>query len=276
MFLRGIAVLTALSGFVSAQLFNMGLSDPCNKAMGQMVIGPAGACLNTAGLINVLTTPSVQSWVGPFDNYLLTTCSQPACTNDTISNAISGLKDGCSSDLAAKGWSADDVTSFLLGLIIYYKSTREVMCLRDTADVSGQKMCITTTLSNVENMLGQPLNIGTLVAQLPTVLRSHSINIPKNISCTACTQGAYTLARPNLPSAESVQAWDNFWVNQCGENFISGTLPTSIAQTANETTATPEPSASQGAALAIRVPPFGALFASLALTVVAFVATLRG
>ncbi|KAF8595701.1 hypothetical protein BDV93DRAFT_611287 [Ceratobasidium sp. AG-I] len=277
MFFFGIAALTAISSVVSAQInLGFGLSDSCNKALGQLVIGPAATCLNTVGLINVLTTPSTQSWVEPFDKYLTTTCSQPACTLDTISTAISGLKDGCSGDLAAKGWSADDVASMMTSWKNYYPPTRQVMCLRDTADMSGQKLCITTTLSNQEAMLGQPLNIGTLVANLPTILHSHSINIPKNISCTACTQGAYTLARPNLPSAESVQAWDNFWVNQCGENFISGTLPTSIAQTANETTATPEPSASQGAALAIRVPPFGALFASLALTVVAFVATLRG
>lgn len=58
--------------------------------------------------------------------------------------------------------------------------------------------------------------------------------------------------------------------------FAGGTLPSSIAQTANETTATPEPSAAQGAALAAGIPPLGALFGSLALTMGALVTMLRG
>lgn len=35
-----------------------------------------------------------------------------------------------------------------------------------------QKLCITTTLCNVQAMLGQPLNIGTLVADTPRILSS--------------------------------------------------------------------------------------------------------
>jgi len=274
--LKTIALI-AFSNLVSAQMFSiLNLSDSCNKAMGQLVIGPAASCLNTAGMINVLTTPSTQSWVSPFNNYLTVLCSQPACTNDTISTAISGLKDGCSSDLAAKGWSADDIATDLGQASRYYPSVREVLCLRDITDESSQDLCMTTTLSNEEAMLGQPLNIGTFIAHLPSILSSHTIDLPKNISCTRCTQGAYTVARPNLPSSESVQAWDNFWINQCGEDFISGTLPPSIAQTANQTTATPVPSTSQSAALATEIPPLGALFASLALTVGAMVTMLRG
>ena len=60
------------------------------------------------------------------------------------------------------------------------------------------------------------------------------------------------------------------------DSFAGGTLPTSIAQTANETTATPEPSAAHSAALTVEIPPLGALFASLTLTVGALVTMLRG
>ncbi|KAG8740228.1 hypothetical protein FRC10_004568 [Ceratobasidium sp. 414] len=156
----------------AAQFSNiLGLSDPCNKALGQLFMGgPAANCLNTLGLLNVITTPSGQSWVGPFDSYLTATCSQPACANDTISAAIASLKDGCASDLAAKNWSPDDISTILTKASGYYPATREVMCLRDTG--YNQALCITTTLSKIEAMVGQPLNIGTLVAETPGVLRS--------------------------------------------------------------------------------------------------------
>jgi hypothetical protein len=48
------------------------------------------------------------------------------------------------------------------------KTTLLTLCL----STGNQKLCITTTLSNEEAMLGQPLNIGTFVANLPTILSS--------------------------------------------------------------------------------------------------------
>ncbi|CAE6459658.1 unnamed protein product [Rhizoctonia solani] len=265
----------ALAGVSSAQLTGiLGLSDSCNKALGQLAIGPAGNCLNAIGLINVLTTPSGQSWVGPFDNYLTTTCSQPACPVDILSMTIAGLKEGCATDLAEKGWSADDLESILGQGAKYYPSVREVLCLRSTGQ--GQGLCITTTLTDMQNIIGEPLNIGTLVAKTPQALTSHTLDIPKNISCTPCTQGAYTIARPNLPSSESVKAWDNFWVNQCGEQFISGTLPASVAQTANETTVTTTPEQSNAAPSLPNLPSFAAVSASLAITIFSAVRVLQG
>ncbi|ELU37051.1 hypothetical protein AG1IA_08925 [Rhizoctonia solani AG-1 IA] len=235
------------------------LSDSCNKAMGQMAIGPAGNCLNTIGLINVLTTPSGQSWVGPFDNYL----------TEILSMTIASLKEGCATDLAEKGWSTDDLESVL-----------DLVRLRESCSLSfstgaGQNLCITTTLTEIQDMMGAPLNIGTLVAKTPQAL-GHSLDIPKNISCTPCTQGAYTIARPNLPSSDSVKAWDNFWINQCGEQFISGTLPASVAQTANGTTATttPEPS-SNNTPLRLNLPSLSAVSASLVVAVFSAVRVLQ-
>ncbi|KAG8742335.1 hypothetical protein FRC12_015391 [Ceratobasidium sp. 428] len=270
-----ILFLFAFTSFVAAQMVDiLGLSDSCNQALGQLFVGgPAANCLNTLGLLNVLTTPSGQSWVGPFDSYLAATCGQPACTNDTFSAAIASLRNGCQSDLAAKGWLPDIIASFFEKLALYYLSVREAMCLRDTGN--DQKLCITTTLNNTEAMVGQSLNIGTLIAEMPGVLRNHNLSIPANISCTPCTQGAYTIARPQLPSESSVQAWDNFWINQCGENFISGTLPTSIAQTANPNTTTETPLPSQSAAaLSTELPPLGLLLGSLALIGGSMLATL--
>ncbi|CAE6353576.1 unnamed protein product [Rhizoctonia solani] len=267
-----IFITTLVSASVSfAQLSGiLGLSDSCNKAMGQLAIGPSANCLNTMGLINVLTTPSGQSWIGPFDSYLTTTCSKPACSLDTLSTTIESLKEGCATDLAQKGWSADDLDK---ARAKYYPSVREVLCLRSTGQ--GQGLCITTTLTDLQDMTGEPLNIGTLVAKTPTVLTTHSIDIPKNISCTPCTQGAYTIARPNLPSSESVKAWDAFWTNQCGENFISGTLPTSVAQTANGTTVTVTPEQSNAAALTLNLPSLAAVSASLAVAFFSGIRVLR-
>ncbi|CAE6409441.1 unnamed protein product [Rhizoctonia solani] len=261
---QSVVFSTLISASLSlAQLTGiLGLSDSCNKAMGQLAIGPSANCLNSMGLINVLTTPSGQSWVGPFDTYLTQTCSQPACPVDILSMTIASLKEGCATDLAEKGWSADDLEKILGQGANYYPSVREVLCLRSTQ--VGQGLCITTTLTDIQDMLSAPLNIGTLVSKTPTVLNSHSIDIPKNISCTPCTQGAYTIARPNLPSSESVQAWDKFWTNQCGEQFISGTLPTTVAQTANETTATTTAEQSNAAAFTPNLPSLAAVAASFA------------
>ncbi|CAE6432686.1 unnamed protein product [Rhizoctonia solani] len=249
-----IVFSTLVSASVSlAQLTGiLGLSDSCNKAMGQLAIGPSANCLNTMGLINVLTTPSTQSWVGPFDNYLTTTCSKPACPVDILSTTITSLKQG--------SWDKEPTTIPLF----------ERSCVSE-----GQGLCITTTLTDLQNMTGEPLNIGTLIAKTPTALSSHSFDIPKNISCTPCTQGAYTIARPNLPSSESVKAWDTFWTNQCGENFISGTLPTSVAQTANGTTVTVTPKQSNAAAFTPNLPSLAAVSASLAVAIFSGIRVLR-
>ncbi|KAG9125126.1 hypothetical protein FRC07_008887, partial [Ceratobasidium sp. 392] len=257
--------LLAFTGLAAAQATSiLGLSDSCNKAFGQTVAtGPAASCLNSLGMLNVITTPSGQSWMPAFNSYLTATCSQPACTNETIQATSASLQEGCNTDLAGKGWSISDIADFLSKFFWYYMPVREVLCLRDNAN--NEALGIITLLTNYENMIGQPLNAGTLVQHLPSLIRSQNWTIPANISCTTYTQGAYTLTRPQLPSDESVKAWDKFWTNMCGQNFISGNLPTSIAQTANPNVTTEVPQPTSNDALAVGIPSPGAVFGSLAL-----------
>ncbi|QRV95889.1 hypothetical protein RhiJN_23907 [Ceratobasidium sp. AG-Ba] len=260
-----VILMLALFGSTTAQLSILpSLSQPCNQALGQLFTpgSPAANCLNTVGLLNILTTSSGQSYVPSCDAYLKATCSQPACTTETANAIINSITEGCSSDLLARNWSPEQLNSLLQDKFKYYNATRQVFCLRDT---TSNQLCITTTMSMIEQMKGEPLNAGTVVSEIPQVLRNHNITVPKNISCTQCTQAAYTIARANLPSESSVKSWDTFWINQCGDNFISENIPTSIAQTANQTTESPVPS---NALPTIAVPPLGMLFGSLALTLV--------
>ncbi|QRV81408.1 hypothetical protein RhiJN_09423 [Ceratobasidium sp. AG-Ba] len=260
-----VIFMLALFGSTTAQLSILpSLSQPCNQALGQIFTpgSPAANCLNTLGLLNVITTDSGKSWVEPCDSYLIATCSQPACTRETADTIINSITGGCSSDLQARNWSPEQLNSLLQDKFKYYNATREVLCLRDTA---SNQLCITTTMSMIEQMRGEPLNAGTVVSEIPQILRNQNITVPQNISCTQCTQAAYTIARANLPSESSVKSWDTFWIKQCGDNFISGNIPTSIAQTANQTTESPVPS---HALPAIAVPPLGMLFGSLALSLV--------
>ncbi|KAG9078626.1 hypothetical protein FS749_009325, partial [Ceratobasidium sp. UAMH 11750] len=135
----------------------------------------------------------------------------------------------------------------------WYPTDREVACLQDTS--AGNAFCMTTTLQAIENHIGQPLS-KSAIPEIFLRLQTTHAEIPKNIICTSCTQAAYALIRPKLNDA-SRGTWDNYLVGQCGSSYTSGTLPSSIKQTAN--TSPPQGSNAGNGALALSSGVLGTL-----------------
>jgi hypothetical protein len=78
-------------------------------------------------------------------------------------------------------------------------------------------MCITEELNNVQNVIG-PLSINNLFSSL-TSMFTNPANIPKNDTCTACTQAAFTIAKQDFPSLFNGNTQQTI-ASECGPDFI--------------------------------------------------------
>ncbi|KAJ1306344.1 hypothetical protein OPQ81_007351 [Rhizoctonia solani] len=226
-FTTGLVVAAAVVGSSAQSL--TGLSASCQAAGAAVLTGPAAECLGISGLVNIAMTNSNQSLITPINNWLTTTCAQPACTNATIDAAISNITNGCQSDLNSAGVTTgtwQDITDYVKE---WYPVGRQVACLKN-----GGSFCVTSTLQAIENWLGQPLSKNTISTVVPKLI-STGTDIPTNLTCTDCTKAAYALIRPHLSDSQR-GTWDNAATGQCGSSYTDGTTPVGIIQSANSAT----------------------------------------
>lgn len=250
-FTAGLVAAAAVGA--SAQL--SGLSASCQSTAASVLTGPASTCLGVAGMMSIATTPANQSIITPVDNWLSSTCAQPACTNATIDALISNITTGCASDLSTAGVTSDSVADIKENIEYWYPVAREVTCLKDSNN--SNKFCITTTLQAIESYVGEPLSLNNLNSLVPRLAMSGG-NIPTNLTCTDCVQAAYALIRPHLNDANR-GTWDSYLAGQCGTSFTSGTSPSSIIQSANS--ATPGSSTTANGAVSLSAGLFGSAVA---------------
>ncbi|CAE6488127.1 unnamed protein product [Rhizoctonia solani] len=205
------------------------LSSSCQATAASVLTGPGAECLGISGLINIALTNSNDSLISPINNWLTTTCAQPACTNGTIDTLISNITTGCSSDLNSAGVTTgtwQDISEYVKE---WYPVGRQVACLKN-----GDSLCVTSTLQSIENWLGQPLSKNTIETVLPRLV-STTTEVPANVTCTDCTKAAYALIRPHLNDANR-GTWDNTVAGQCGSSYTDGTTPSGIVESANSAT----------------------------------------
>ncbi|KAJ7446185.1 hypothetical protein B0H11DRAFT_2085466 [Mycena galericulata] len=214
-----LITFAAAAGLASAQL---SLSSDCTNSLKGILASPEAACLNPSALLSffVGTNQSVPNTV---NNWLTGLCSQGFCSNATLASVVSNVTSGCASDLSGVGASVPATVTQLVQEI--YPTVRNVMCLKD--DASNQ-LCVTETLNNLEDIVGKlsfsSLDSGTLVSDFQTVVASAS-----NLACTDCTKAAFTLISPLTQQfPEATTGIDAL----CGANFIDGSSPTSVSQTA--------------------------------------------
>ncbi|CAE6345380.1 unnamed protein product [Rhizoctonia solani] len=214
-FATGLVVAVAVVGSSAQSLTN--LSTSCQAAAATIVAGPASECLGASGLINIAMTDPNDSLVAPIDNWLKMTCAHPPCTNATIDAAISNITKGCMSDLNSAGINASTWQYMNDFVREWYPVARQIACLKN-----GDSFCVTTTLQDIEDWVGQPLSKNTIENVIPKIVST--TEIPANLTCTDCTKAAYALIRPHLNDTERGN-WDNVATEQCGSGFINGTAP---------------------------------------------------
>lgn len=230
------------------------LSSSCQTAVTGILTGPAGTCLGVAGLVNVAMTPANQSIIAPIDNWVTSTCSQPACTNATLDSLMSNITTGCATDLSAAGVTSDDISSYKPLVESFYPVVREITCLKDT---SSNAYCVTTTLKAIESFIGEPLSINSISTIAPKLAASGT-EVPKDLVCSSCIQAAYGIIKPYLTKSD-IQTTDSYFSGECGSTFTNGTTPTNIIQTAS--TATAGSSTASGGAMSLNTGVFGSVAA---------------
>ncbi|THH26917.1 hypothetical protein EUX98_g7270 [Antrodiella citrinella] len=254
-----IAVVAAGLGLASAQL--SGLSSSCQSTLTSIVISPSSTCLNAQALLGVVTTAANSSLVGPINNWLTGMCAQPACSNDTLTTIVHNVTSGCSSDLQSIGAGALNITDAVSIVLSAYPDIREIGCLTDAND--NNSLCVTETLTNVQNATGTTLSGSDLVSVLVSILSGQTSKIPPSALCTDCNKAAFNIINSDFPdlSNGSVNVDGNI-SSVCGADFINGTSPTGISQSAHSGTATAQGAASP-AALATPISIAGVFVSSL-------------
>lgn len=252
-FTAGLFLAAAAVGASAQDLSS--LSPSCQAAATGVLTGPAGTCLGVGGLLNIAMTPANESIVAPIDNWLTTTCAQPACTNATIDALIYNITTGCGPDLSAAGATNESVAEMKVYIEKFYPVAREVVCLKDSNN-SGA-FCITSTLKAIESYINGPISANSISDAIYNFGVS-GVEVPKNLICTSCVQAAYTLIRPYLDNATQATS-DAYLGGQCGSGYTNGTTPTGIIQSANTAPAGSTTSAS--GAMSVKTGVFGSAIA---------------
>ncbi|KAF8595313.1 hypothetical protein BDV93DRAFT_528783 [Ceratobasidium sp. AG-I] len=252
-FTAGLFLAAAAVGASAQDLSS--LSPSCQAAATGVLTGPAGTCLGVGGLLNIAMTPANESIVAPIDNWLTTTCAQPACTNATIDALISNVTTGCASDLSTAGVTNDSIAETKKYIENWYPVAREVVCLKDSNN-SGA-FCITSTLKAIESYINGSISANSISDAIYNFGAS-GVEVPKNLICTSCVQAAYALIRPHLDDANR-GTWDTYLGGQCGASYTNGTTPAGIIQSANTAPAGSTTSAS--GAMSLKTGVFGSAVA---------------
>lgn len=251
-FAAGLVVAVAV-GAAAQDLSS--LSSSCQTVATNILTGPASTCLGINSLISVALTPKNQSIISPIDNWLKSTCPQPACTNATIDSVISNITTGCATDLTQIGVTSDDIQSMKPQIEGFYHIGREIFCLQDTSNANAY--CLTTTLQAIQSYINETLSVNNIATIAPKLSASSS-DVPKDLICTPCIDKAYDILKPYLSNSD-IQAADSYFSGLCGSSFTSGTAPTNIVQTAS--TATAASSNARSGAMSLKAGVFGSAVA---------------
>ncbi|KAJ7780538.1 hypothetical protein DFH07DRAFT_792631 [Mycena maculata] len=215
----------ATAGLAAAQTTIPGLSTACSNSLTGLLSSPEAACLKPSSLLSFFVGTN-QSIPDTVNKWLSGLCSTGFCSNETLAAIVSNVTTGCSSDLGSVGADVGASVATVTQLVQeVYPTVRNVMCLKD--DASNQ-LCVTETLSNIEDIVGKlsfsDLNLATLTSDFQNVVASAS-----NLACTNCTKAAFTLISPLTSQFPEAQTGIDAL---CGANFIDGSSPDTVSQTA--------------------------------------------
>ncbi|EIW82616.1 hypothetical protein CONPUDRAFT_120715 [Coniophora puteana RWD-64-598 SS2] len=246
------AVILAGAGFASAQ----SLSSQCQSTLASIATSSEGSCLNLAGLIPLATANSSStSVISPINSWLSGVCSVGACSNQTLSDVVTNVTSGCSSDLQGLGISSSNAQEIIPYVQEAYPVVRQIACLQDT---TTSQNCVTETLYGIQNAT-TTLSLTNIVGLFSQLQAGQVPNIPKNVTCSDCTHAAYTIASQSALSSYLSSGTNSSVASYCGGDFTNGQTPSDVKETASSGSS----SGSSGSADAIGVPAGAAFFVAL-------------
>ncbi|KAI0071642.1 hypothetical protein K474DRAFT_1712282 [Panus rudis PR-1116 ss-1] len=229
--LSAFLTVVASVGLASAQV----LTTQCQTTLASIAVSPEAACLNPQGLVAIVTADSNASLVGPIDNWLKGQCSQPMCTNETLQNIVTNITAGCHTefDQELPGVDGGQILSIVK---MVYPTVRKVACLSDNSS-SNNTLCVTELLNNLQPALGGTISKSEISSLVSEVNQGQLPNIQSSAICTDCTKEAFNVVKADFPDV--VSSAQSAISSECGANFVDGSTPSGIQQTANTATASP-------------------------------------
>ncbi|KAG7446223.1 uncharacterized protein BT62DRAFT_931679, partial [Guyanagaster necrorhizus] len=212
------------AGMVSAQ--SLSLTSNCTDSLKALLTSPDSACMNPSAFLSFIvgTEKSIPDTI---NNWLSGLCSQGSCTDESIKVMVTNVTTGCSEELASVGAPLDVQDIVLNAVQQTYPTARNIACLFDT---SSNEFCATTTLSDLETVIG-PLTLDDLsFLNITNDLQKLIQSGVENLACTSCIKEGFTLAREAFPGV--VSHIDNDATQLCGNSFIDGSVPENVSQTA--------------------------------------------
>lgn len=96
--------------------------------------------------------------------------------------------------------------------------------LTDRRSTTNNTLCLTTTLDNVESVLG-PLSLDNIMTQMTEILTGQATNLPTSLVCTDCSKAAFNILKQNDPALAGSSTVTNAVENQCGASFVGMSRP---------------------------------------------------
>ncbi|THH07016.1 hypothetical protein EW145_g3666 [Phellinidium pouzarii] len=216
------AILLGSVGLAQA----LSLSQGCQSTLVNLALSSEASCLNVAGLAPLVTASSNTSLVGPVNNWLAGACAQDLCSNQSLSDIVTNITSGCSSDLSPLGFSNSSTPDVISVVQQGYPTVREIACLKET---SNNTLCVTDLLTDLQNEDGT-LSLNTIFATLPQLVVGGASDVPSYIKCSDCVKQAYNVLKTNDPSIASQSNVTSALTSQCGASFLDGTTPSDVAE----------------------------------------------
>jgi len=242
------SVVFAVATVAAAQLDGFGLSQSCTTTILTVAGNPdASSCLDVGGLLSIATTPANTSYIPKIDAWIGGVCSAAPCQAATLTSLGNNISTGCATDL--KPYIDTSTVNLSQYITQYYPTIREILCLKDGAN--GGAYCVTEDLTAVQTAVGTPLSLTGLLGVITGSLSFNASAIPKAVVCGSCSQAAYSIFKTEQPALFSNASVEADVVQECGQAFVSGGVPSSISQGASSAAATTSTAGKSGAAVAL-------------------------
>ncbi|THV02374.1 hypothetical protein K435DRAFT_963108 [Dendrothele bispora CBS 962.96] len=240
--MKSLFFLAAATGAGLVSVNALSLTSSCQDSLRGLLTNEDAACLNVLSIASSALQDG-GSVINAVDSWLNGMCSTGACSDINIANLITNVTTGCNDDLANLGLSATEISSNVINIAQkVYPVVRQGMCLKDD---STNQMCITEMLTNLDSIIGglslDDLSFVNLMNDVRQLLASGV----QKMACTSCVKAGFSIAQQAFPSIVSAAQPEAEAL--CGADFVDGSSPEGISDTANPDIFVAQPSGSTAA-----------------------------
>lgn len=214
-------IFSKLKRFFLWLIHRLSISSQCQTTLLGVAGSSDASCLNIAGLTPLLVASQNESLIEPVNNWLAGACAEDACTDSQISNIVSNITSGCSSDLDSANIDSSDLTSIIQQA---YPTVRSAACLKDT---TNNTLCLTSLLTDIQNEKGT-LSISNIVNWVSLVFNGEATDLPSYITCSDCVKQAYNVVNSQQQAVATSTDVASAFQSQCGADFTGMSFVPSI------------------------------------------------